>query len=100
MRLVQSAIGSLLEQSFVTTGMVKGPEVLINTGRYSAHLMAAFSCLRNVSLFQYGIEPVTGHFLSLLLLFCSQSEKSHTVVYLPKFHCELNGIERLWANNK
>ena len=26
--------------------------------------------------------------------------KGHTVVYLPKFHCELNGIERVWGHSK
>ena len=26
--------------------------------------------------------------------------KGHTAVFLPKFHCELNGIERVWGHSK
>ena len=26
--------------------------------------------------------------------------KGHTTVFLPKFHCELNGIERVWGHSK
>ena len=25
--------------------------------------------------------------------------KGHTAVFLPKFHCELNGIERVWGHS-
>ena len=28
------------------------------------------------------------------------SQQGHTAVYLPKFHCELNGIERVWGHSK
>ena len=28
------------------------------------------------------------------------SGKGHTAVFLPKFHCELNGIERVWGHSK
>ena len=27
-------------------------------------------------------------------------EKGHTVYMLPKFHCELNPIERVWSQSK
>ena len=26
--------------------------------------------------------------------------RGHTVIFLPKFHCELNGIERVWGHAK
>ncbi len=26
--------------------------------------------------------------------------RGHTVLFLPKFHCELNGIERIWGHAK
>ena len=26
--------------------------------------------------------------------------KGHTALFLPKFHCELNGIERVWSHSK
>jgi hypothetical protein len=28
------------------------------------------------------------------------TSKGHITIFLPKFHCELNGIERVWGHSK